>query len=56
VEVVREPAFNAPPAALAVFVLIVGGYFLQSLGMQAQDLPRWGYSAANLALGVMKRW
>ncbi|OYU69879.1 MAG: rhomboid family intramembrane serine protease [Alphaproteobacteria bacterium PA2] len=50
-EVVREPAFNAPPAALAVFALIVGGYFLQSLGMPAQDLPRWGYSAANLSMG-----
>lgn len=51
VEVVREPAFNAPPAAIAVFALIVGGYFLQSQGVLAQDLPRWGYSAANLSMG-----
>ena len=50
-EVVREPIFNAPPAALAVAGIILGGYFLQSHGFDAQDLPRWGYSAANLANG-----
>ena len=48
---VREPLFHAPPAALAVASVILGGYFLQSQGLLAQDLPRWGYSAGNLASG-----
>jgi membrane associated rhomboid family serine protease len=51
VKVGQEPLFNAPPAALAVAALILGGYFLQAQGLVAQDLPRWGYSAANLAAG-----
>lgn len=50
-EVVREPMFNAPPAAIWVTAIILGGYFLQSQGVLAQDLPRWGYSASNLAGG-----
>lgn len=47
----QEPIFNAPAAAVAVAVTIIAGYFLQSLGLQAQDLPNWGASAANLAAG-----
>jgi len=47
----REPLFHAPPAALVITTVILGGYFLQSQGLLAQDLPRWGYSAANLARG-----
>ena len=43
-----EPMFRAPPAAIAVAVVILGGYFLQSLWLPVSDLSRWGYSADDL--------
>lgn len=46
-----EPAFKAPMAAVAVFLAILAGYFLQSISLQTQDLPRWVSSGANLKSG-----
>ncbi len=49
----REPAFNAPWPALAVAVVIVGGFGLQSLLPPEQILPRFGFSPVALWEG---RW
>lgn len=41
----REPFFgDAPWPAVALIAAIVGGYFVQSLLLPEQILPRWGYS------------
>lgn len=47
----KEPIFNAPWPAVAVAVVIVGGYFLQGFFPQQLVLPRWGFSAPALAAG-----
>ncbi len=50
---VREPVFNAPWQAVAVVVLIVGGYALQTLFPVDAILAAYAFSPANLAPG---RW
>ncbi len=42
----REPVFNAPWPAVLVTVVILAGYFLQTLVPQDPLLMRWGYSPA----------
>ncbi|WP_394763412.1 rhomboid family intramembrane serine protease [Phenylobacterium sp.] len=49
----REPVFNAPWQAVAVVVLIVGGYALQTLFPSDAVLGAYAFSPANLAPG---RW
>ena len=40
----REPIFNAPWPAVAVALVILGGYALQSLGPDRHTILRWGFS------------
>lgn len=49
----REPAFNAPWPALAMAVVIIGGFGLQSFLPPEQILPIYGFSPLALADG---RW
>ncbi len=49
----REPLFNAPWQAVAVVVLIVGGYALQTLFPVDAILAAYAFSPANLTPG---RW
>jgi len=49
----REPLFNAPWQAVAVVVLIVGGYALQTLFPVDAVLAAYAFSPANLTPG---RW
>ena len=49
----REPAFNAPWQAVAVVVLIVGGYAVQTLFPADAVVEAYAFSPANLAPG---RW
>ena len=50
---VREPVFNAPWQAVAVTVLIVGGYAVQTLFPVDAILAAYAFSPANLVPG---RW
>jgi membrane associated rhomboid family serine protease len=45
----REPAFNAPWQAVAVVVLIVGGYAVQTLFPTDAVVEAYAFSPANLA-------
>ena len=49
----REPAFNAPWQAVAVVVLIVGGYAVQTLFPPDALVEAYAFSPVNLAPG---RW
>ncbi len=49
----REPVFNAPWQAVAVVVLIIGGYGLQTLFPADAILSAYAFAPANLAPG---RW
>src|SRR3569623_3563937 len=49
----REPIFNAPWQAVAVVVLIVGGYALQTLFPVDAILGAYAFAPANLTPG---RW
>jgi membrane associated rhomboid family serine protease len=49
----REPVFNAPWQAVAVVVLIVGGYAVQTLFPADAVVGAYAFSPANLAPG---RW
>jgi membrane associated rhomboid family serine protease len=49
----REPVFNAPWQAVAVVVLIMGGYFIQTLFPVDAVLSAYAFAPANLAPG---RW
>lgn len=49
----HEPVFNAPWQAVAVVVLIVGGYAIQTLFPSDAILAAYAFSPANLAPG---RW
>jgi membrane associated rhomboid family serine protease len=49
----REPVFNAPWQAVAVVVLIVGGYAVQTLFPVDAILAAYAFAPANLAPG---RW
>jgi membrane associated rhomboid family serine protease len=49
----REPAFNAPSQAVAVVVLIVGGYALQTLFPTDAVMSAFAFAPANLVPG---RW
>jgi membrane associated rhomboid family serine protease len=50
---VREPVFNAPWQAVAVVILIMGGYGLQTLFPPDAILGAYAFSPANLVPG---RW
>ena len=50
---VREPVFNAPWQAVAVTVLILGGYAVQTLFPQDAILGAYAFASINLAPG---RW
>jgi membrane associated rhomboid family serine protease len=50
---VREPVFNAPWQAVAVVVLIMGGYAIQTLFPPDAILGAYAFSPANLVPG---RW
>ena len=52
-EPIREPVFNAPWQAVAVVVLIMGGYALQTLFPPDAILGAYAFSPANLVPG---RW
>lgn len=47
----NEPAFNAPWPAVALLVVTVGGYGVQTLVDTGQLLPRWGATAQAIAAG-----
>ncbi len=49
----HEPAFNAPWQAVAVVVLIVGGYFVQTLFPADAVVEAYAFSPANLTAA---RW
>jgi membrane associated rhomboid family serine protease len=47
----REPIFNAPWPAVALLIVTVGGYGVQTLFDTGQLLPRWGATAQAMAQG-----
>ncbi|HEX5379441.1 MAG TPA: rhomboid family intramembrane serine protease [Phenylobacterium sp.] len=47
----KEPIFNAPWPVAAIALIIVGGFFLQTLVPPEQVLPRWAFSPAALGEG-----